>query len=118
MRVVDFIIKSGRAVLCPMFNRHFPKTDHPDTTSSYRDYVINLSKELSRSIDYLETRPDLDKNNIGYYGFSWGAAMGAILPALENRVKASVLHGGGFYLQNVARKRIRSTLLHGLGLPF
>jgi dienelactone hydrolase len=62
--------------------------------------VINLSKELSRSIDYLETRSDLDKNNVGYFGFSWGACMGAILPAVEKRVKASVLHGGGFYLHN------------------
>jgi eukaryotic-like serine/threonine-protein kinase len=98
MRVVDFIIKSGRALLCPMF-KHFPKSDYPDTTSSYRDYVISLSKELSRGIDYLETRPDLDSGRIGYYGFSWGASMGAILPALEKRIKVSVLHGGGFYIQ-------------------
>jgi dienelactone hydrolase len=58
-----------------------------------------LSKEMSRGIDYLETRPDLDSGRIGYYGFSWGASMGAILPALEKRIKVSVLHGGGFYLQ-------------------
>ncbi len=61
--------------------------------------MIHWSKDLGRSIDYLETRPDIDRNKIGYYGYSWGASMGAIFPALENRLKVSVLDGGGFYLQ-------------------
>jgi formylglycine-generating enzyme required for sulfatase activity/predicted esterase len=98
MRLVDFIVKSGRALLCPIF-RHFPQTDYPDTSSSYRDYVINLSKELSRSLDYAGTRADLDHDKIAYYGFSWGASMGAILPAIEKRIKANVLHAGAFSLQ-------------------
>ena len=102
--MIDFIIKSGRAVLCPVYKgtlerQDGPKSGYPDMTSFYRDYVIYWSKELSRAIDYLETRPDIDHDKIGYYGFSWGGAMGAILPALENRLKVSVLHGGGFYLQ-------------------
>jgi cephalosporin-C deacetylase-like acetyl esterase len=98
MRLIEFIIRSGRALLCPVF-KGFLKSDLPDLTSAYRDYVINLSKELNRSIDYLETLPDIDHAKIGYYGFSWGASMGAILPALEPRLKVSVLHGGGFYQQ-------------------
>jgi eukaryotic-like serine/threonine-protein kinase len=98
MRLIEFVIRSGRAVLCPVF-KGFLKSDLPDMTSAYRDYVINLSKELNRGIDYLETRPDIDHAKIGYYGFSWGAAMGAILPALEPRLKVSILHGGGFYQQ-------------------
>ena len=32
-------------------------------------------------------RPDLDRDRIGYYGFSRGASMGAILPALEKRIR-------------------------------
>jgi eukaryotic-like serine/threonine-protein kinase len=68
------------------------------TSSLYRDHVIYWSKDLGRSIDYLETRPDLDHQKIGYYGLSWGAAMGPILVALENRLKVCVLHAGGFYL--------------------
>ena len=98
MRLIEFIIRSGRAVLCPVF-KGFLNSAEPGMTSAYRDFVINLSKELSRGIDYLETRPDIDHAKIGYYGFSWGAAVGAILPALEPRLKVSVLHGGGFYQQ-------------------
>ncbi|MGA7171122.1 MAG: dienelactone hydrolase family protein, partial [Candidatus Sulfotelmatobacter sp.] len=56
------------------------------------------SKDLSRSIDYLETRPDIDHRRLAYEGYSAGAAMGAILPAVENRIKAVVLLSPGFYL--------------------
>ncbi len=55
----------------------------------------NWSKDLGRSIDYLETRSDIDHDRIGYYGFSWRAQMGAIMPALERRLQVSVLAGAG-----------------------
>ena len=57
--------------------------------------MIAWSKELGRSIDYLETRRDIDRGRIGFYGFSLGAVVGPILTALEPRLKASILLGGG-----------------------
>ncbi len=33
---------------------------------------------------------------LAYYGFSWGASLGAILPAVEDRIRVSVLVAGGF----------------------
>jgi dienelactone hydrolase len=54
---------------------------------------------LGRSIDYLETRPDIDRKKIAYEGYSWGAAMGAVFPAIDNRFKALILLCPGFYLQ-------------------
>ena len=53
------------------------------------------SKEIGRSIYYLETRRDIDRARIAYYGFSTGAVMGPIFTALEPRFKASILLGGG-----------------------
>ena len=53
------------------------------------------SKEIGRSIDYLETRRDIDRTRIAYYGFSTGAVIGPILTAIESRFKASILLGGG-----------------------
>jgi cephalosporin-C deacetylase-like acetyl esterase len=61
--------------------------------------VIQWYKDLARSIDYLETRKDIDTQKIGFLGSSWGGAMGLMLPALEPRIKANVLIVGGFYLQ-------------------
>ena len=52
-------------------------------------------KDLSRSIDYLEARSDIRKDQIAYYGASLGAIYGPFL-ALERRVKAAVLADGAF----------------------
>jgi predicted esterase len=93
--LIDFIIKSGRAVLCPT-SRDFLKEDTPATSTAYKDYIINMSKKLARAIDYLESRSDLDREKVGYYGISTGASYGAIFPAVESRLKVSVLHAGGF----------------------
>ena len=101
----DFIIKSGRAVLFPIYKGTFergggPKPIYwPNTSSTYRDNVIFWSKDLSRSIDYLETRQDINPNELAYEGDSWGAAMGALLPAVETRFKALILLSPGFFLQ-------------------
>ncbi len=101
----DFIIKSGRAVLFPVYKGTFergggPKPIYwPNPSSTYRDDVIFWSKDLSRSIDYLETRADINTEKLAYEGYSWGAAMGGLLPAVETRFKALVLVAPGFYLQ-------------------
>ena len=101
---IDFVIKSGRAVLLPVYKGTFERgdelaSDYPNTTSFYRDHVIAWSKDLGRSIDYLETRPDIDRNRLAFYGLSWGGAMGAIMLPIETRFQAAVLYVGGFYLQ-------------------
>jgi dienelactone hydrolase len=38
----------------------------------------------------------LDAGKVAYFGWSWGAAMGALLPALEPRLKVLILESGGF----------------------
>jgi serine/threonine protein kinase/formylglycine-generating enzyme required for sulfatase activity len=101
---IDFILKSGRAVLWPVYKGTYERGDDlkwyfPNTSTSYRDHVIQWSKDLGRSIDYLETRPDIDRNKLAFYGYSWGACLGAILPAVESRFRASVLMGAGFYFE-------------------
>ncbi len=101
----DFIIKSGRAVLFPIYKGTFERGGGtkpiywPNTSSTYRDNVIFWSKDLSRSIDYLETRQDINPNELAYEGYSWGAAMGGLLPAVETRFKALILIAPGFFLQ-------------------
>jgi len=100
----DFIIKSGRAVMFPVYKGTFErgddlKSDYPNTSSSWRDHVIAWSKDLGRSIDYLESRPEIDRSKLAYQGLSWGGAMGSVLPALEDRIKVCVLIVPGFNLQ-------------------
>ena len=101
---LDFLPKSGRAVLYPIFKGTFERggelhSDYPAETTFYKDHVIMWGKDLARSIDYLETRKDLDTGRLAYYGLSWGAALGAILPAVEPRIKANILYVAGLQFQ-------------------
>jgi serine/threonine protein kinase/formylglycine-generating enzyme required for sulfatase activity/dienelactone hydrolase len=98
----DFIIKNGRAMILPILKGTFERMDgrsvsREDASNAYRDHVIQWSKDVARSLDYLETRPDINSQKVGYWGFSWGAAMGGLVPAVEDRIKAVVLQSGGFY---------------------
>ncbi len=95
----DYVIRSGRAVLHPIYKntyeRRLPKPP-PWPSRAYRDLAIQQVQDVSRSVDYLETRPDIDKEKLAYYGFSWGGWIGPIVTVLDSRFKASVLLAGGF----------------------
>jgi len=97
----DFVIRSGRALIYPIYKSHYERGDglehdDPDDTARYRDHVIYWEKDLGRTIDYLETRKDLNLDKLAYYGLSTGAYLGNIFPALESRIKVAVLLAGGF----------------------
>ena len=57
------------------------------------------AKDLRRSIDYAETRPDLDVRKLVYYGRSWGGRQGSIMVAVEPRFKSAILFLAGLTLQ-------------------
>jgi serine/threonine protein kinase/dienelactone hydrolase len=101
---LSFIVKNGRAVLFPIYkgtfergNERLAKFDLPENarTHQYSEYLIQVVKDFRRSIDYLESRQDIDGQKIAYYGMSWGGELGALIPAVEDRLEASVLLCGG-----------------------
>jgi cephalosporin-C deacetylase-like acetyl esterase len=97
---LDAVLRSGRAVLYPVYKSTFERGDGMESdvgnmTSTYRDHVIMWTKDASRAIDYAETRADLNHEKLAYYGISWGAVMGAIVPAVDPRIKVAVLALGG-----------------------
>lgn len=49
--------------------------------------------EAIRALDYTQSRPDVDANRMGVFGFSGGGLIGAYASALDERVKATVLCG-------------------------
>jgi predicted Ser/Thr protein kinase/predicted esterase len=93
----DFIPRSGRALVYPiyqgMYERFAPLMMAPN---ALRDLVIMWSKDLGRTLDYLETRDDIDSTRLGYYGFSLGAVYGPIFDAVDARFEASILLSGGY----------------------
>ncbi|MDH4270811.1 MAG: protein kinase [Candidatus Aminicenantes bacterium] len=124
----DFIMKSGRALLFPIYKSTYERGDElashmPDETNSYKDHVIQWAKDLRRSVDYLESRSDIDSHKLAYYGLSWGGRLGGIMVAAEGRFKTAVLHAAGFRFQKqkpevdpfhfVSRVRIPVLMLNG-----
>jgi eukaryotic-like serine/threonine-protein kinase len=96
MLFLDFIIKSGRAVLFPIYKGTYERhVDVVQLSSQWRDLTIQRAKDFFRSVDYLETRSDIDRDKLGYYGVSWGASGGPRLLALDKRLRVGVLVGGG-----------------------
>ena len=105
IRRLDFLSRSGRAVLLPVYKSTYERgdemrSDYPEATAFYKDHVIMWGKDLARAIDYVETRDDLDSGRIAYYGVSWGGALGAILPAVEPRIKVNILYVAGLTFQH------------------
>lgn len=101
---LEFIIKSGRALIYPIYKGTFErrddlKSDLPDETVLYKDHVIMWGKEFGRTIDYLATRKDIDADKLAYLGISWGGFMGGIIPAVEKRIKVVVLNVGGMAME-------------------
>ena len=95
---LSFIVKNGRAVLYPVYQGTFERQDPKyfplflgQNSYAYTEFTIQLVKDFKRSIDYLVTSEDIDADRIAYYGMSWGGILGAIIPAVEDRLKASVL---------------------------
>ena len=71
------------------------------------------AKDLGRSLDWIATRPDLDAKRVAYYGASWGAFLGPLMLAVDERLKVGVLVGGGLEAQEALPE---SDPFHFLGL--
>jgi serine/threonine protein kinase/dienelactone hydrolase len=102
---IAFLVRQGRAVLYPIYRGMFDRKDPaPDRQLKslfdresflYKQYVIDWSKDLGRSIDYLEQRSDVDHANLAYYGYSLGATQGVIFSVMEERLKVAILNSAG-----------------------
>jgi formylglycine-generating enzyme required for sulfatase activity/dienelactone hydrolase len=95
--------RSGRAFVLPVLQGTFDRMPPPEKQAKRWDSTaledgIMWVKDFERTIDYLETRPELDTSKLAYEGLSWGGIWGGILPAIDTRIKVAVLLGGGLYL--------------------
>jgi dienelactone hydrolase len=99
----DFLLRTGRAVLYPVYKGTFERhVETPLSPNVYRETAIQVVKDALRSVDYLETRPDVQVTKLGYFGMSNGGVFGPVVLALEPRLKAGVLNSGSLYSEKVA----------------
>src|SRR6185369_17358968 len=94
---IRYFIQSGRAVLYPIYKGTYQRKSKSQarTSLTWRDQVVQMCKDLSRSMDYLETRNDIDRSKIAYHGISLGSVTALPCLAVEPRLKTAILQGGG-----------------------
>ncbi len=96
---IEFIVKTGRAVFYPIYKGTFERSvkllSIEPESFEYAELLTQLGKDFRRSIDYLETRDDIDIDKIAFYGMSWGAKGGTIISAVEDRIKTNIYVSGG-----------------------
>ncbi len=98
----DYILRSGRAVVRPTWAGSYERWD--DFLSLQGDQYLRRMGErvkewaddLGRTIDYLETRDDIDVDRIAYWGASFGASTSLALLGLEERLRAALLALPGY----------------------
>jgi dienelactone hydrolase len=97
----EFVWKSGMALAWPVYYRSFERSATPSglSGSELRRYEINRlvrwRADVGRTLDYLETRDDIDIDRLMYLGFSFGASVALPILALEDRFRAAILVSGG-----------------------
>ena len=100
----NFLLKNGYALIRPIYKSTYErsdelKSDYPNQSVSYKKHVIYWSNDFSASLDYLESRTDMDMDNIFYYGISWGGFMANTILAVEKRINSAVLLVAGLCFQ-------------------
>jgi len=103
---VEYVLRSGRALVYPIYKGTYDRksdldSDVQNASNVYRDHTIAWARDVGRTIDYLETRDDIDTERLAYLGFSWGAAVGPIMTAVEERFKTALFYVGGMMMQDV-----------------
>lgn len=103
----QYFTKNGYAVFRIDIDNHGERKTHDyefSLTDGYRYWTRNIIAQtvfdLRRSIDFLSTRSEIDKNRIGYYGISLGGIIGTIFSGVDDRVKVPIiaLAGGNLNL--------------------
>lgn len=96
----EFFVKNGRAVVFPIIDESFerkvktPSIFEPGT-HRYTTWVSNVVKDYRRTLDYLQTRDDIDMSKVAFYGMSLGPTLGTYLTAVDDRIKTAIFYAGG-----------------------
>ena len=97
-RDFGYLVRSGRAVLFPVYQETYERRTKAARSSGpgyVREVITQRALDVRRGIDFLASRPEIDHERIAFYGLSMGAEEGAIVGAVEPRVRTLVLVAAG-----------------------
>ncbi len=99
--VLGPVIRGGRAVFAPALHgaveRPFPPGEGfpPPPSVAFRDLMVRHATEVRMTIDWAETRAELDLSSLAYAAFSLGAGSRLAFSVVDDRYRALVYIGGG-----------------------
>jgi dienelactone hydrolase len=108
-RNLSHLVRNGRSVVFPIYKGTFERKltgsdaigfiqmaeTRVEQAFQMAEIRIQQVKDFRRSVDYLETRPDIDIKKLAYMGNSWGGRMAPIVLAVEDRLKIGIITIGG-----------------------
>jgi predicted esterase len=123
VQYVSFVPRSGRVLVHPVLKGTYERRVQSSGPQAFRDLLIQRTKDLQRTVDYLLTRDDIEPGALAYFGLSLGATLGPISTAVEDRFAASILVAGGLRdlprtpevspLNFVPRVRVPTLMING-----
>ncbi len=111
----DYIPRSGRVLVRPVMAQMYARSDgsRPETRQAVLARAAKWVQDLGRTLDYLETRGDIDVSKVAYMGLSMGSSYAPMMLVHEDRFEVAVLIAGGISGQVNSRlvPRIKVPLL-------
>jgi dienelactone hydrolase len=106
MYMWDYLVKDGRAVVFPILKGWFERrgnlldgtqamSEARDKLWQSRDLTVMKVKDISRTLDYLATRSDMNMDRVALLGYSSGGYQAPLLCAAEPRFKTCLIVCGG-----------------------
>jgi predicted esterase len=98
---LDFIIKSGRTLVWPAWKGSLDRMTTSLTASpeerlrNFRELLRYWTVDTHKTLDYLETRQDMDSKNFFYLGMSYGSLFTTHTLLFEDRYNAALHYVGG-----------------------
>jgi dienelactone hydrolase len=98
LAVGDFVLRSGRAFVYPMYRGSYERGWAEPTRgpADRRERSVQQTQDLMRTVDYLIDRDDIDGDRLAYLGVSAGAEYGPNSVAIESRFRAAIWVGAGY----------------------
>jgi predicted esterase len=123
----DFV-RGGRAVVYPIYKGTYERGrdgQDPSTLGSFQ------GQDFLRTLEYLETRSDIDARRLAYLGVSWGASLGAYVVSGQRRhgdperypfkerhpFKAMVLISGGLHALPLPPENLQASFAPRVRIP-
>jgi formylglycine-generating enzyme required for sulfatase activity/dienelactone hydrolase len=94
---LDYIIRSGRVLVWPVWKGSYERFDGFVTFTgdrylqTFRQRMREWRQEMGQLLDYLETRPDIRADRFAYAGSSFGSSTALPVLTMEPRFMAAVL---------------------------